>query len=232
MKPANTDAAYQGLAKALYGAKRRVEEIEVPPFKVISVSGNEPPASEQYQHAIGALYGIAYGLKMGLKFGKIPKPPGYFDYKVGALETLWWSTGKVLDITNARTLRWQAYLMVPPFVSKKLLELARQAAKARNREIPYEAVTLETLKEGRAVQMLHVGPYAGEKPTIDALLEYVAEHGLVVAGKHHEIYLSDPSRTKPDKLKTVIRYPVKPAGFPLREPRTQPHRSAAERALT
>jgi hypothetical protein len=146
---------------------------------------------------------------MGLKFGQIPRPDGYFDYKVGALETLWWSTGKKLEIDNPRTLRWQAYLMVPWFVTSKLLKAARQAAKAKHPEVAYEAVSLETIREGHCVQALHVGPYDQELPTIERLQAYMAEHGLVANGKHHEIYMSDPRRTAPAKLKTVIRQPVK-----------------------
>ena len=151
---------------------------------------------------------------MGLKFGKLPKPKGYFDYKVGALETLWWSTGTVFDIRNSKTLRWEAYLMVPPFVSKKLVEEARRQAEAKHPDVPYEKVSLKFVDEGRSVQTLHIGPYAKEQPTIDRLHRHIADHGLVIEGKHHEIYISDPRRTKPEKLKTVIRYAVNAAVAP------------------
>ena len=123
MDSIRTTKAYDDLLKLLYvGVKARVEEVEIPSLPVVSVSGNEPPASKQFQDAIGILYGIGYGLKMGLKFGKIARPKGYFDYKVGALETLWWSTAKDFDITNAKTLRWRAYLMVPGFVTSDLVD--------------------------------------------------------------------------------------------------------------
>lgn len=124
-----TTKAYGDFVKALHGGVGlHIEEIHIPPVQVISVTGNEPPASKQYQDTIAVLYGIGYGLKMGLKFGRLPKPAGYFDYRVGALETLWWSDGKKLDITNPRTLHWQAYLMVPPFVTRKLIDEARRLA--------------------------------------------------------------------------------------------------------
>jgi hypothetical protein len=207
-----TAAAYEQLLKALYlGVKPRVEEIELPPVQVLAVTGNEPPAGQQYQGAIAALYGIGYTLKMGLKFGKLSQPSGYFDYKVGALETLWWSAGDRFEIGNPDTLRWQAYLMVPRFVSEALVETARQQAEAKKAEVDYRAVRLDSVAEGHAVQMLNVGPYDQEQPTIDALHEYAVQHGLVVAGKHHEIYISDPRRIHPAKLKTVIRLPVRPA---------------------
>jgi hypothetical protein len=205
-----TTKEYDERLKALYlGARKDVQAVQVPPVRVIRVEGNEPPGSEQYQQAIAVLYGIAYTLKMGLKFGQLAEPPGYFDYKVGALETLWWSTAKRFEITDAATLRWQAYLMVPGFVTRKLFNAARKLAQAKKPDVPYERATLATFHEGPAVQMLHVGPYDRELHTVQALHDYVAEHGLVVRGKHHEIYLSDPGRTAPTKLKTVIRLPVK-----------------------
>ncbi len=211
-KSIRTAKAYDDLLKALYaGVKPRVEEISIPPIQAICVTGNEPPGTKQYQDAVAALYGIGYSLKMGLKFEKLRRPAGYFDYRVGALETFWWSAEGEFDITNPKTLRWQAYLMVPGFVTPKLFDEARKQAAAKHPETRYDAATLGTVDEGRAVQMLHVGRYDMEKPTIDALLAYAADHGLAVTGKHHEIYMSDPRRTLPAKLKTVIRLGVSPA---------------------
>jgi hypothetical protein len=208
-KSIRTTEAYDELLNASYmKVKRTPEEIVVPSLQVISVSGNEPPSSKQYQDAIAALYGIGYGLKMGLKFGKLPRPRGYFDYRVGALGTFWSSTGTSLEINNPATLRWQAYLIVPSFASAKLFEGARAQAQAKHPDIPYQGASLETVEEGRSVQMLHVGPYNREQPTIEAMKLYISEHGLAVAGRHHEIYISDPRRTLPDKLKTVIRFAV------------------------
>jgi hypothetical protein len=216
-KSASTAREYEQLVKALYaGVKPRVTEIVVPPVKVVSVTGNQPPASPQFQQAIAVLYGIGYSLKMGLKFAKLRMPAGYFDYKVGALEGLWWSTGKELDINDPATLRWKAYLMVPGFVTAKLFDEARTMAGSKHPETPYEDAVLETVEEGHSVQMLHVGPYDQEQPTIETLESYMAEHGLAMAGRHHEIYISDPRRTKPGKLKTVIRFAVKPATTPRR----------------
>ncbi len=211
-KSIRTTKAYDDLLKALYtAAKREVAEIEIPPVHVICVTGNQPPATKQFQDAIAVLYGIGYSLKMGLKFGKLSKPAGYFDYKVGALETFWWSVGRELEITNPKTLRWQAYLMVPAFVTENLADEARNMAKVKHPEIPYEAATLTSVDEGRSVQMLHVGRYDMEQPTVNKLHAYAADHGLSITGKHHEIYISDPRRTQPEKLKTVIRYAAKPA---------------------
>lgn len=205
-----TAKEYEQLLKYLYlSAKTEPTEIKVPEVQIMAVEGNEPPASQQFQAAIAALYGIGYTLKMGLKFSKLPRPAGYFDYKVGALEALWWSTTGEVDINDPKTLRWQAFLMLPPFVTQALFDQAVLQAKAKKPEVPYNLAKLIDFNEGRAVQMLHIGPYNQEEPTIKRLLDYVKDHQLKVSGHHHEIYLSDPRRTKPDKLKTVLRYAVK-----------------------
>jgi hypothetical protein len=209
-KSIHTSQAYDRFLTPLYGrVKARAEEIVIPPIQTIAVTGNQPPATKQYQEAIGVLYGIGYTLKMGLKFGKLPRPAGYFDYKVGALETFWWSARGTFDITNARTLRWQAYLMVPAFVAKALFEAARAQATAKHPEVPYARATLVRINEGHAVQILHIGPYDAERPTIDTLHAYATANGLAATGKHHEVYLSDPRRTPPARLRTVIRFGVR-----------------------
>jgi hypothetical protein len=101
--------------------------------------------------------------------------------------------------------------MMPGFVTAALVNVARRIVSAKHPEINYDLVSLTAIKEGRVVQMLHVGPYDKEQPTIDAMHAHMRERGLVVSGRHHEIYLSDPRRTAPAKLRTIIRYPVKPA---------------------
>lgn len=200
---------YDTFLDALYmKVKARPVDIDIPPVRVIAVAGSQPPSCPPYQEAVGALYGIGYGLKMGLKFQKLPRPKAWFDYRVGALETLWWSTDGEIRIDDPRTLRWQAYLMVPAFVSQALVDEARHQAKAKHPDVAYEKVSLETMEEGKCVQVLHVGPYSAEQPTIARLFDYAAASGYTVTGKHHEIYISDPRRTSPEKLKTVIRVPV------------------------
>lgn len=201
---------YSNLLGTLYAkVKEKPEEIDVPRVKIIAVEGNRPPGSKQFQDAITALYGIGYALKMGLKFDKLPKPAGYFDYGVGGLEAQWWSTKGEVNISDPKTLRWRAYLMLPAFINKSLVDKAREQASAKHPETDYDKVSFEDLEEGRSVQAMHIGPYDREKPTIDKLINYITKYRLKMNGPHHEIYISDPRRTKPDKLKTVIRYPVK-----------------------
>ncbi len=203
---------YDLFLKNLYArAKQEPEALVVPPVQIIAVDGNQPPSSAQYQDAIAALYGIAYTLKMGLKFNKLPLPKGYFDYKVGALETLWWSSSGTLDINNPKTLHWKVYLMVPRFITKKLFAEAVVQAQQKDSTVNYDSAHLEKFAEGSVVQVLHVGPYADEKRSVDKLLHFAKKEGLAFSGRHHEIYMSDPRRTAPNKLKTVVRYPVKRA---------------------
>jgi len=205
-----TPKEFDDLLNALYmKVKPDPEEIVVPSLQVISVRGNQPPSSREYQDAIAALYGIGYGLKMGLKFQKLSRPKGYFDYRVGALGTFWESTSATLDVNDPTSLRWQAYLVVPGFVSEALVEKARSQARVKHPDIPYERAALETISEGRAVQALHVGPYDREQPTLDRIHRYLDDRALLVSGRHHEIYISDPRRTLPAKLKTVIRLGVR-----------------------
>ena len=203
---------YDDLLGRLYGkTKREIEEIDVPDVKIIAIEGDTAPASPEFQKAIECLYGVAYNLCMGLKFEKLPRPKGYFNYKVGGLESLWWDPeGGTTDVQKAKHLRWKLYLMVPAFASETLVKKAIAAAKAKKPDMPYDNVLLEHFHEGHAVQVLHVGPYDKEGPTIAMLHEYMKRADLQVTGKHHEIYISDPRRTAPEKLKTVIRYPASP----------------------
>jgi hypothetical protein len=206
----SSSGEYDAFLKDLYtGARQKPHELTIPSVRIISVDGNEPPASEQFQNAIAILYGIGYTLRMGLKYNKLPRPKKYFDYKVGGLEALWWSTTGKLDISDPKTLRWKAYLMVPAFTDHKLFENAVLQAKAKKSEIQYERARLEEMDEGHSVQILHIGPYDKEEPAVALLQNYMKENGLQMVGRHHEIYISDPGRTKPEKLKTVIRFQVK-----------------------
>lgn len=209
IKPPHSTKEYESFLKFLYmRAKREVVEIDVPPCQVVSVTGRGAPKDKGFQDAVPVLYGVAYGLKMGLKFGKLSKPAKYFDYKVGALEALWWTDQGDFDIRKPESWRWEVFLMVPAFVTPKLFEDARAQAKGKHPEQPFELAELVPMREGRSIQVLHIGPYDQEQPTIEQLQQYAQQNGLIISGKHHEIYLSDPRRTAPEKLKTVLRVPV------------------------
>lgn len=186
----------------------KIEEIDLPAVQVISVTGKGAPESKNFQQAIASLYGIAYGLKMGFKFGKLAKPKGYFDFKVPPLEGLWWQDGG-FDMKARAGWEWKVMILMPAFINGAAITAARQQALSKHPEIPYDDVKLENFNEGHAVQLTHMGPYAEEPKTIAKLMEYIKDKGFAVSGKHHEIYMNDPRRVKPEKIKTVLRYPVK-----------------------
>jgi hypothetical protein len=209
-KSISSKEEFDKFVKGLISAKQgKVQELELEPMQFLSVKGGGAPASEPFQQAIGALYSVAYTLKMGMKYDKMPKPAGYFDYRVAPLDGLWQiSTIKDGDLSNAK---WQLMILQPAFITEKMLkDAAAQAAVKKPNEL-LKDVELITFNEGRVIQTLHIGPYDKEQPAIDLLKKYCTDNGLEVTGTHHEIYLNDPRRAGPDKTKTILRTPVKPA---------------------
>jgi len=181
--------------------------VDVPTMQFINVDGRgDPNTAPAYATAVSWLYTLSYTLKFASKaeLGK--------DYTVPPLEGLWWAD----DMANfANTPKsawfWTSLIMVPDFVTPAMYEAALSKTKA-NLGDPPPSLRLEAFDEGSSVQILHIGPYALEAPTISRLhSEFLSAHGLVENGHHHEIYLSDPRRAAPAKLKTIIRQPVRPA---------------------
>jgi len=181
--------------------------VEVPEFKFIMFDGAGAPADKSFQEAIGALYGIIYTIKFMPKAGV--KVKEYYPFKVPALEGLWWTkSGSTYEMKKYSDWLWTVMIMVPDFVDNELLEQAKIMAGKKKPEINYSKVRLETFKEGKAVQIMHVGPYDQEAVNLKKMEDFATAQGLKFTGKHHEIYMSDPRRTKPDKIKTVLRHPV------------------------
>lgn len=186
-----------------FRARATPEVVKLAPAQYISLEGRGAPESDTFQDAIGALYGVAYTLKFAMK------PEGR-DFRVSALEGLWWagSSGVEFMSTARDKWRWKLLIMVPDFVKKVDLGRAKKALVEKRGRGLFERVELETLRGGRCVQMLHVGPYSDEPASIRAMHELMAEEGLRPSGRHHEIYMSDPRRTAPGKLRTILRQPV------------------------
>ncbi len=151
-----------------------------------------------------ALFSVAYTARFALK-----RAPGGLDYGVMPLEGLWWAKDMSAFTTGDKSSwDWTMMIMQPAQVTSEVFEDARATA-ARKKQLPaIERLRLEQFTEGRSAQVLHVGPYAAEGPVIQGLHEFIADHGCEPVGKHHEIYLNDPSRTAPEKLRTIIRQPV------------------------
>lgn len=172
--------------------------VEIPATHYLSISGHGQPGGPEFQDAIGALYPMVYTMKMTRKFS------GKESFPVAPLE------GVYTAITD-----WQLLMPVPAAIGKQ--EVRQTAVKLieKGKTETVQRVELVTRKEGRCLQALHVGPYDHVSETIAVLKQYADANGLELVGPHHEIYLSDPRRTAPEKLKTVVRYPVKKAAPPV-----------------
>lgn len=194
--------------KHLYNPSAREVSVEdVPPMNFLMVDGaGDPNVSPEYQQAIELLYSLSYTLKFMVK-----RRVG-IDYTVMPLEGLWWveETDR-LQLEDKSRWRWTAMLMQPDVVTKTLVAEAMDEVRAK-KGLAVERVRFETYHEGLSAQIMHIGPYAAEGPTIARLHRFIQENGYEIAGKHHEIYLSDPRRTAPEKLKTVLRQPVRRQG--------------------
>jgi hypothetical protein len=189
--------------KAEYVATKKPVLVKTRPAQYLTISGHGAPASDEFQDKIGILYSVAFTVKMTRKFaGK--------DYKVCHLEGLYWGSGKEenLSCLDPKEWNWLLAIRVPDFIKMKELQQAIAQLRAKGKVGEFEKVKLESLDEGSCVQMLHVGPYSQENRTIDEMLAFVKQKGLTCRGKHHEIYLSDPRRVPPERLRTILRFPV------------------------
>lgn len=192
--------------KGLYSASsRKAEILEVPAMNFLMVDGEgDPNTSEVYQKAIESLYAVSYGLKLA------QKKQGR-DYSVMPLEGLWWSEDMSSFISGDRaSWRWTAMIMQPDFITP---DMARQAVDDASEKKGLAVVPrFEAYHEGLSAQIMHIGPYSAEGPTVMMLHDFIKESGYERNGKHHEIYLSDPRRAKPEKMKTILRQPVSRPG--------------------
>jgi len=175
--------------------------VELPPLKYIMVDGDGEPGGESFQQAMSALYNIAYTMKFRSK--RLLKK----DYDMMAPEGLWWMKGKI-DMNKRDKWLWTLMILVPDFVTTKMFSDAVDEVRRKKNPPGLDRARLETLNEGKCVQMMHIGPYAAEPESIAKMDAYAKEHGYKMVGKHHEIYLGDPRRAAPSKLKTVLRHPV------------------------
>jgi hypothetical protein len=187
-----------------YPSARTVGVLEVPPMSFLMVDGQGDPGGQAYLDAVGALYAVSFTLKFLLKKGEAA-----IDYSVLPLEGLWWTDDRDgFDVARRERWQWTGMIMQPPFITPAMVEEAIRQVAARKDTPALSKVRFATFHEGLAAQILHLGPYSAEGPTIERLHRFIAESGHALAGKHHEIYLSDPRRAAPERLKTVIRQPM------------------------
>jgi hypothetical protein len=190
--------------KALYGGTGTPAVVDVPAMNFLMVGGHgDPNTSPLYASAIAALYSVSYTLKFALKQG-----PEAVDYRVMPLEGLWWADDQASFLSGDKgKWKWTAMIMQPAFVTRAHVG---EAIAAAGRKRPSEMLTklrFESFREGLCAQLLHVGPYSDEGSDIQRLHAFIAEQGGELTGRHHEIYLGDPRRAAPEKLRTIIRQP-------------------------
>ena len=181
-----------------------VELVRVPKFNYLMIDGEgDPNNSQSFQEAVQALYAVAYTLKFMIKKEKS------VDYPVMALDGLWWMDDMAqFSMENKAAWKWTLMILQPVVVTKSLFARALKQAMDKKGLAAVAKIRFEPYAEGLSVQIMHIGPYAEEAPTIQKLHANARERGCELRGKHHEIYLGDPRKSKPEKLKTVIRQPI------------------------
>ena len=199
--------------KELYKPKDKPSIINVEKANFIAVRGVGDPNSEnsEYKQSISLLYPIAYAIKMSKKGDY--KIDGYFDFVVPPLEGFWWQEGiKGVDYANKDSFNFISLIRMSDFVTKEVFEWAIEEMTRKKKE-DFSKVEFFTYDEGLCVQCMHIGPYNDEPITVEAMHEYMIEQGyeLDITDErfHHEVYISDVRKTSPEKLKTVLRHPIK-----------------------
>jgi hypothetical protein len=178
--------------------------VDVPEMKFLTIDGRgDPSTAAAYHEAIEALFAVSYTLKFTIK-----RVDPEDDYTVMPLETLWWSDERSFKVEDRGTWRWTAMVAQPPVINGDLVRAAGHEASAKHKLPALRRMRLASFREGLSAQVLHVGPYEDEMATIEKLHAFIAEHDYPFRGRHHEIYLSDPKRCAPDRMRTVIRQPI------------------------
>lgn len=192
--------------KALYQpSARAVAEVEVPAMTYLMIDGEgDPNTSKEYAAAVEALFAVAYAIKFMVKKG-----PAAIDYSVMPLEGLWWADDMSSFVADRSRWKWTAMIMQPSFVTRQIIDTAIADVRKKKALPAIARLRVDTLKEGHCAQTLHLGPFSAEGPTIARVHEFITARGKHLAGKHHEIYLSDIRRVTSDKWKTVIRQPMR-----------------------
>ncbi len=191
--------------RTLYNpSAKEITTVDVPAMNFLLVDGEGSPSSPQFSEAIEALFSVAYTLKFMVKKGT------GIDYGVMPLEGLWW----VDDMTKFSPDRkdewkWTAMIMHPKYASTDNVILAVEQVKKKKNPVALSKVRFESFKEGLAAQIMYMGPFSAEAPTIKKIHTYIQNSGHFLSAKHHEIYLNNPATTAPEKLKTILRQPMK-----------------------
>lgn len=204
---------YKKEFKEFYQPKGKTEILEIPSMNFVAVRGKGNPNDEdgEYSKAIEMLYALSYTLKMSYKGDY--KIENYFQYVVPPLEGFWWQENiKGVDLSNKDKFQWISLIRLPDFITKEDFNWGIEEG-TKKKKIDLSKLEFISITEGLVVQMLHIGPYDTEVETVKIMEDYMIENGYEYdfndSRHHHEIYLSDPRRTAPEKLKTIIRHPIR-----------------------
>ncbi len=191
--------------KQLYNpSAKEVSTVDVPTMNFLVVDGEGAPSSPQYMQSIEALFTVSYSLKFMVK-----KASGV-DYAVMPLEGLWWMDNmKEFSTERKDEWKWTSMIMQPEYVKEADVKVAIEQARKKKDLPTIDKVRFENFKEGLSAQIFYVGPYSAEGPTVAKIHDYIHKTGHELSGKHHEIYLNNAAKVAPEKLKTVIRQPMK-----------------------
>ena len=199
--------------KEFYMPKDKPSIVTVPPMNYLAVRGHGDPNAEdgEYKEAIGLLYGIAFTIKMSKKGSR--QIEGFFDYVVPPLEGFWWQDGvSGVDYARKENFNWISVIRLPDFVTKADFDWAIEEA-TRKKKTDFSKVEFMQVDEGLCVQCMHIGSYDDEPATVELMHQFMSEQGYELdindTRRHHEIYLSDARKVAPEKLRTVIRHPIR-----------------------
>ena len=189
--------------------------VDVPEMVFFAVEGRgDPNVSPAYQEAMELLYGLSFTVKMSKMSGE--QPEGYFEYVVPPLEGLWWTDGPLFNKgapTDKDSFYWISMIRQPEFVTREVFYWAINALAKKKPGLDVSKIRYRQWREGLCAHLLHVGPYDSEPATLETLDAFIAEQGYALdfseERRHHEIYLGDPRRTAPSRLRTVIRHPIR-----------------------
>ncbi len=206
---------YKKKDKELYSLKKTPSIVMVPNMKFIMVDGSgNPNTCKEYKEAMELLYGLSYAIKMS-KMGE-HKLAGYFDYVVPPLEGFWSMGEETFDgghSINKEEFVWTSFIRQPEFVTEEIFCWAKKQLTQKKPDLAIDKARFVSFEEGLCAQILHIGPYDDEPKTIRTLSEFIKASGYETdinkIRRHHEIYLGDPRKTAPEKLKTIIRHPIK-----------------------
>jgi len=197
---------YKKELKHLYQpSAKNVVMVNVPQMNFLMIDGKgDPNSSKAFQDAVESLYGLSYAIKFMVKRGELA-----IDYGVLPLEGLWWAEDmSKFSVESKDDWKWTLMIMQPEFITGEMVAKATGQVRDKKNPVALSSLRFESFSEGKAAQIMHIGPFSEEGPTIQKVHEFIKDKGSQFRAKHHEIYLSDIRKAAPEKWKTIIRQPM------------------------